>query len=188
MAETKLKAAPISPINAPAKSGASNTHTVAFTAPARNPEAGIAPRWVDGAHRLMRKFRYADSGDQIAPFLEEAEADFPAMVEEVSATAGQCGPIARRMLAGSAMISATGFFLMSRAQRHEDSASREAVTLAKTGAQFLEASSRMASAALEQAVRIARTTPAGGSADPLAAFREAAAARTVDAEDPPDEA
>ncbi len=166
---------------------------------------------------MLRKFRSGKTRDDIRPFLEEAEAAYPETVAEVSATAGSCGPIARRMLAGSAMISATGFFFMSRAQQHADPESREAMSLARTGAQFLGTwkqaqtcsavhfswSINCASVAVmvigwnvaplsriavfptlpadTYTVRIARSTPAGGDQDPLAAFR----AKAVEAKGEP---
>ncbi len=128
------------------------------------------PRWARKASRLLGKFRYDGQGDVLAPFLRDAEALLPAMVEQVCrASGGECGPIERMALSTSALQAGIGTFFMLEGAKHPDPTSREALTLFKTGSAFADCSRQNSLAAYDLAVRVARNKPITPH-DPLAAF------------------
>lgn len=143
--------------------------TAAVMAIANSPgSVGLTEKRRAKAGRLLRRFRYGvDATDRLAPFLEQADRMLDQFIGEVSATAGECGPIAESALHSAAAQKALSMFYSDQARQQTEPI--KAMALDRMAADFMDRSRQNSLAALETAVRIARTKPVTPG-DPLAAF------------------
>lgn len=128
---------------------------------------GLTEKRMAKAGRLLRRLRFEGATDRLAPFLAEGEALLEGLVLEVATTAGECGPGAMSAMHSAAAQKSLAMWFMGIAVEQADP--RESVRFARLAADFMDRSRANQCAALDLAVRIARTKPVTPG-DPLAAF------------------
>lgn len=128
---------------------------------------GLTAKRAAKATRLLQRLRYEGTTDRLAPFLADGESLLEGLIAEVTITAGSCGPGAASAMHSAAAQKSLAMFYYKLATTEPDP--RESVRFARLSADLMDRSRANQNAALDLAVRIARTKPIA-QGDPLAAF------------------
>jgi hypothetical protein len=119
------------------------------------------------AERLLRRLRFDDTNDRLDPYLRDGERLLEALVGEVAQTAGECGPGAVSAMHSAAAQKSLAMFFFGLATQEANP--KDSVQFARLAADLMDRSRANQCAALDLAVRIARSKPIEPG-DPLAAY------------------